>query len=340
MNFRSLTVSITAFGLLQACGKQDERQADKTSPLTANEVMESSEIQSQLLSENSIETTDQISDLSESSASFGLEGSSTIRDLVKERTRTCTEAQDSNSVTVNIARSFTNTKSTTRISKEVSLSDEITRVWSHPSIDLKCKDLHLDFDLIAGSELGLKKEVTFSKERSMSIETAKRTLSRSMSKAGTKTAEFTANIGADDPNGYSLHSLKVNSTSTKSLKISKNGKDRSMSIKNTLVDLLVDVNRGKSGWDYKLIHSGSLSSSVEGGVEMKLDYNKVKFVKSEEKDSCRPVAGSIKGSIKGPSSTKDFTVEFSESETVITVDGKVSTDLEMDFSGCDFGKVE
>ena len=339
MKIKSLALTITTLGVLQACGNQAEKQASEGTPLSASEVMGSNLVQSELLSENSMETTDQLSDLSEPTTSFGLEGGSSMRDHAKEKTRTCTEAPDNNSITVSIERSAESSKTSLKKSREVSFSESITRVWNHPSIDLKCKELHLDFEQILGKELGLKRDVTFKKERSMNLETKKRSISRTMSKTGTRSVEYTANIGSEDANGYRLHSLKVNSSSAKSVSISKDGKDRSISIKNTLVDLLVDVNRGEGGWDYKLINSGSLVSTVEGGVEMKLDYNKVKFVKSEEKDSCRPVSGSIKGSIKGPTSSKELTVEFGETETVIKVDGVVDNDLDMDFSGCDFGKM-
>jgi hypothetical protein len=326
--------------LFVSCGKStDERKESQANALSSAEVMASPEAQSQILNESHEELTDQIADLSGSVSNFALAESKSISDKATETSRTCTEDTANNSLTVKVARSYSGTIGGAKVNKTISFSDDRTRVWSHPTIDLKCKEEHLDFSSIAGSELGLKKEVTYKKSRSMTATYLKQEKSRSMTKEGARTVEFTANIGAADARGFKMQSQLINGKSAKSIKITAKGEEKTITTTSTISDLKVDVNKNDSSWDYKIINSGAISSAVEGGVKLEIEYTKVKFVNSEEVDLCRPVSGSIKGSIKSTEESKDFTIDFSESsDPVVKVNGEVSTDLDLDFSGCEFGK--
>jgi hypothetical protein len=337
---KALTLgTLSAAVLIASCGKSDdERKESKANTISSAEVMASAETQSQILNESHEDLTDQIADLSGSVSNFGLAESKSIASQATEKSRSCTEDAASNNITVKVSRSYSGTFGGTKVSKTITFSDDRTRVWSHPSIDLKCKENHLDFSLVAGSELGLKKEVTYQKSRTMTATYLKQEKSRSMTKEGTRTVEFTANIGAADANGYKLQSQTINGKSTKSITITAKGEEKSIKTSNTITDLKVDVNKNDSSWDYKLIHSGSIASTVNDDIQLSISYSKVKFVNSAE-DSCRPVSGSITGSIKNSESTKEFTVDFSDSaDPVVKVNGEVSDDLDLDFSGCEFSK--
>lgn len=126
--------------------------------------------------------TDQIADLSGSASNFGLAESKSIASQATEKSRTCTEDAASNNITVKVSRSYTGTIGGAKVTKTISFSDDRTRVLYHPSIDLKCKESHLDFSLISGSELRLKKEFTYEKSRTMIATYLKQERSRSMIK--------------------------------------------------------------------------------------------------------------------------------------------------------------
>ena len=340
MKYRMGTWSVTAVALLlTACGAASEKRAGtEAADVSATETLSNSELQGDVLSDNAEEVTDQLAELSGSVSSFALSSSNSI-DSKTTGDRTCTEGPG-NIVTISLDRKFEGSSGGSRVSKKMSFNDSRTRIWSHPTETLKCSEKHLDFSLVAGKELGLKKEVKYSRTKSSSLTLPKKTRSKTVVKEGTRTVEYLANIGAADADGFKLHSLKINGSSSKTITTDVKGVESKISITSKTTDLLVDVNRNDSDFTSKLIKSGSVESKLANGVEFKLDYSQVKFINSEE-DSCQPVSGSIAGSIKSADTTKSFTVTFSDSaEPEIKVDGAVSTDIEMDFSGCDFGKAK
>ncbi|MEI8025124.1 MAG: hypothetical protein WCI18_02135 [Pseudomonadota bacterium] len=337
MKFKMGTCSLSTVALLvAACGGANEK-ARKTETISASEALTSSEVQGNVLTDTAEEITDQLANLNGSAASFGLSGSKSI-DSKTNSTRTCVEGADK-TVTISLDKSFDGSAGGSRVSKSMSFKDSQTRIWSHPTIALKCAENHLDFSLVAGKELGLKKDVKYSRTKSSTATGPKKTRSKSVVKEGTRTVEYLANIGSPDANGYSLHSLKINSSSSKTIKTDVKGVESALTITSKTTDLLVDEQKNDSDFSSKLIKSGTLESSLDNGVEFKLEYSQVKFVNSEEEDSCRPVSGSIVGTIKNADTTKTFTVTFAEAaDPEIKVEGVVSSEIEMDFSGCDFGK--
>lgn len=339
MKFKMGTWSLSIFTLLvAACGAENET-ARKNETITASESLTSSEIQGNVLTDSAEEVTDQLANLNGAASSFGLAESNSI-DSKSSGTRTCV-AGSNNTVTISIDKSFEGSAGGSRVSKSMSFKDAQTRVWSHPSVALKCADNHLDFSLVAGKELGLKKDVKYSRTKSSTLTGPKKTRSKSVVREGTRTVEYLANIGSPDSNGYSLHSLKINGSSSKSIKTDIKGVESTFTITSKTTDLLVDEQKSDSDFSTKLIKSGSIESRLENGVEFKLEYSQVKFVNSEEEDSCRPVSGSISGTITSPDTTKNFTVTFAEAaDPEIKVEGVVSSEVQMDFSGCDFGKAK
>jgi hypothetical protein len=358
MKFKMETGSFSTLAfMVAACGGAND-QARKTDPMiSATETLTSSEIQGNVLTDSAEEVTDQLANLSGSASSFGLSGSGSDSDSkpgsdidsssgprsIESKAngkRTCVESPN-NTVTISMDKRFEGSAGGSRVSKTMSFKDSQTRIWSHPSIALKCSENHLNFSLIAGKELGLKKEVKYSRNKSSTHTGPKKTRSKSGVREGTRTVEYLANIGSPDADGYSLHSLKINGSSTKTIKTDIKGVESSFTITSKTIDLLVDEQKKDSDFSSKLIKSGSIESKLENGVEFKFEYSQVKFVNSEEEDSCRPVSGSIAGTMKNADSTKNFTVTFSgAADPEIKVEGVVTSDVEMDFSGCDFGKVK
>lgn len=339
MKFKMGTCSLSTVALLvAACGGADEK-ARKTETISASEALTSSEVQGDVLTDTAEEITDQLANLNGSSTSFGLSGSKSIESKANG-TRTCVEGAD-NTVTISMDKSFDGSAGGSRVSKSMSFKDSQTRIWSHPTVALKCAENHLNFSLVAGKELGLKRDVKYSRTKSSTLTGPKKTRSKSVVKEGTRTVEFLANIGSPDADGYSLHSVKINGSSSKTIKTDLKGVESTLTITSKTTDLLVDEQKNDSDFSSKLIKSGTMESKMDNGVEFKLEYSQVKFVNSEEEDSCRPVSGSIAGTIKNADTTKNFTVTFAEAaDPEIKIEGVVSSEIQMDFSGCDFGKVK
>lgn len=357
MGFKTL-IFASATLVIAACGEETQLRGSATPSISGQDILQDPSLQAVFIADQNQELTDHLADQSGSVTVFGLSSDSgtktekvetgdsssksmnsgkSVAEKSTEKTRTCTADSASNKVTVAIEKSFKGDAVSKKGSKSRSSSESVERIWNHPSADLGCLNKHLDFSAIAGQELGLSNQTTFSKSMSLTSSKANDTRSREGTKKGTRNVEYLSNIGAADAEGMKLVSLKINATSSKSLSTLKDGVSTSVSSSSTTTDLLVDLKRNDGSWSEKLVKSGSISSQVENGAKLNFTFENVLFQKSEIKDSCEPVSGTITGTIEVAGESKAFKVIFSSGDATVTVNEQPST-IDFDFGGCDFGK--
>jgi len=347
------------FILTFGCGLNYQSKKDnQEQKITLSELIQNSEIQSVFIAEQNQELTEHLAEQSgsvanfalspgksrgddstggENSAAGGIIQPSSVSEKSKEKSRTCTASSESNKVTISLSRSFSGETTSKKGAKSRGSSDELTRVWDHPSADLACSNKHLDFDAIAGNEAGLKNITNFSRTMSMSSTKKDLTRSREVKKEGQRTVEYLTNSSTEDASGMKEFSIKVNGSTKKVISTAKDGVSASASSSTKTTDLLVEVKRNSGSWSQKLVKSGTIVSEIDNGAKLTYSFENVLFKKSETKDSCEPVSGSISGTLESTGETKSFKVIFSEDQISTTVND-VPSELEFDFGGCDFGK--
>ncbi|MDB2447028.1 hypothetical protein N9W79_00215 [bacterium] len=349
MKFLNTLITLSMTALVVSCGEiaNEATERDVIGAITASDMFSDSEANGSVINDqldDAISSLSQASSSSSSSSALMLadeeevdaesEDSSTIENR-KEHVvdRSC--AAEEGVASVNIERSFEASFETSRGTIELEKSSSISRVWSHTSEDVECNSSN---EYAAISDLkgdGLKLEAAFEKAKKRTVTRTRGTLTRESSASGTKSIEF---ISSTDDGSLETNQMLMTFDVARSASVEGKRKKRSYVSNSSAEELDVTVVRDQSSkeWESKTISSGSVSSTLENGIEILTSFDNVKFENTDSK--CTPVSGIMSGSIKMPDSEDEvsFSIDFSEGLGTVSIGDE---EEELDFDGCDLASI-
>ena len=281
-----------------ACNESDSREVVEGVTALISSETGSSETVSTNLSDAINLLSD--SNISSSSTSLALQGSP----LDVEREKKCEADGDNAVVTISSSASGVSEYSTIRadISKEITGSSSVERVWSKESAAVECDDnnkraaINWNADDISGLSLSVNVSRTKSSDTTRTKKSDESTmeLSKSSSSKGTRTVEWASHTENGDDTFTRVKTVVSSMEHTKS--ISKDGEDLEMSFtvateENAPLEISVTRNASTKDLVSQLISSGTLRSTESSGAYVLTSFSNYSLEFTD--DECTPVSGSL-----------------------------------------------